>query len=523
MGFETPAAQGLAGSKGAALVQYEKQLSIGAIGSLWLGRLARGSEIGRLVTVRRIPLEWLEPADIERARLAAGAYARLKNPSLVKLLEVTQAGQELICVSEYLAGVRLSDLQRFLVETESPMPTRVAVRLVLETAKAALLAHRLMSRLGVLTSQRVVFSDGVLIALFGETLLTDVGVLASLLLCSRVASLPSVIANLSPEEILNPDVACGSPEVFTLGVMLWELLSNRWLFSRHLDTASIRKAAAQQAIVPIDTVERLGLPVPKPVARLVEHATQRDPRKRIGSLEAFVEAVQELPSQFVASIDQLGDCIRKFAPQILPECDTSAIWPLDAERGRSLVQSVVPAAVDASELHNWDPPTFAERQLVVPIIESSIPEAMLSEPVAPVFALSIPIQRESPRKRTLPIIVGSALFLTALVSTLLLLRQRRHLQFERATAEPARSAVVGQVGSSHPDTTSASVDTPAMVQDTSKSAAAGEPLTAKSSSKPKVQTSEPSTRPAAASRRPGDTPGEPYRPHKISPYHPKGI
>ena len=523
MGFETPSAQGLAGSKGDALVQYEKQLSIGGVGSLWLGRFASGSEIGRSVTVRRVPIEWLEPPDIERARLAAGAYSRLKSPSLIKLLEVKQTAQELICVSEYLAGVRLSDLQRFLVETESPMPTGVALRLVLEAAKAASVAHRLMSRLGSLTSQRVLFSDGVLIALFGETLLTDVGLLASLAPSARIAALPTVIANLSPEEILNPDVACGSPEVFTLGVMLWELLSSRWLFSRHLDTSAIRQAVAEQPIAPIDSIERLGLPVPKPVARLICEATERDPRKRIGSLEAFVEAMQDLPSHCVASIDQLGDCIRKFAPQILPECDTSAIWPLDAERGRSLVRSVVPAAMDASELHNWDPPTFAERQLVVPVSENPAGDVILSEPAAPVFALSLPIEPEPARKRAVPIFVGSALFLAALVSTFLLLRQRRHIDVERATAEPVRSTVVVPTSSPNPrDTEALRVDEPAAIDDT-PSAAGGEPVRAKTHSKPQTPTADPTPKPSASSSHAVETPGETFRPHKISPYHPKGI
>jgi len=77
------------------------------------------------------------------------------------------------------------------------------------------------------------------------------------------------------------------------------------------------------------------MPVPEAVARLLAQATERDPRKRFGSLEAMIDALEQLPSHCVASIDQLGSCIRSFAPQILPECDNSAIWPLDAERVRA--------------------------------------------------------------------------------------------------------------------------------------------------------------------------------------------
>ena len=86
-------------------------------------------------------------------------------------------------------------------------------------------AHRLMSGLGILTTQRVIFGDAVLIALFGEALLTDVGILSDLLRCSRVSTIAELSADLAPEEIQGTPSNCGSPEVFTLGVWLWELLT----------------------------------------------------------------------------------------------------------------------------------------------------------------------------------------------------------------------------------------------------------------------------------------------------------
>jgi hypothetical protein len=519
-----PIARGLAGSTGEALVQYEKQLSMGAIGTIWLGRFARGAEIGRLVTVRRVPLEWLDESDIERARLATGAFARLRSPSLLKLLDFTQSEREVIGISEYLAGVRLTDLQRFLIETETSMPAGVAVRLVLEVAKAALVAHREMSSWGILTSQRVVFSDGVLIALFGETLLTDVGLLASLLHCSRVAALPTVIAGLSPEEILNPEVSCGSPEVFTLGVALWELLANRWLYSRHLDTAAIRHAVAHHAIAQIDSMERLGLPVPKPVARIVAEATERDPRKRIGSLEALVEAMNQLPSQWVASIEQLGDCIRKFAPQILPECAESAVWPLDAEHGHGLVRLVAPAAIDASELHNWEPPTFAERQLIVPTVESPRRDEFSSASISPVLTRSLLIEGVPARKRLRLIVLGLALFLVALASTMFLLRLRRHRDIERVTAESVRSAqAAASVGSSNPQSVVRRSEQPATIIDDEAVSAGDEPSAVKSAKAP-ISNSEPQKvqKPTAASRT-SKPANESLRSYRTSPYYPNEI
>jgi len=528
-----PAAEGLAGSTGELLVQYEKQLSIGAVGSIWLGRLASGAETGRLVIARRIPLALLDVADVERIRQSVGAYVRLKSPAILKLLDVAIVDRDLVCVSEYLAGVRLHDLQRCLVETEASIPTGVAVRLVLEVAKAGVVAHRLMSRLGILASHRVVYSDCVLIALFGETLVTDVGVLAGLLRCPNISSKPGVIVGLAPEEILTPEGACGSPEVFTLGVLLWELLTSRWLFPRHLDAASSGDALTRQPIAPIESVERVGLPVPESVARLLGQAIGRDPRRRYGSLEVLIDALEQLPSHCVASVDQLGSCIRSFAPQILPECDNSAIWPLDADRVRTFIPSSPPISLGPGDAHDWDPPTFAERQLVAPVFDNEPLPENIAEPVTPVFAQSVPVFQEVPRKRTKPIVIGSTLILVAAVAlTLSFFLHRRAPAIAKITKDPTRSvatepSVVPQnlvPGVPQPSSVAA-VDALPTVNTPSTQDVATADLPANRDQKVRTAPTaeEPKSKPKAVNSRPESSSSETYRPHKILPFHPKGI
>jgi hypothetical protein len=527
VGPQLPAVEGLTGSTGELLVQYEKQLSTGAVGSIWLGRLASGAETGRLVIVRRIPLALLDVADVERIRQSVGAYVQLKSPSLVKLLDVAVVDRDLACVSEYLAGVRLHDLQRCLVETEASIPTGVAVRIVLEVAKAGAVAHRLMSRLGILASHRVVFSDGVLIALFGETLLADVGILAGLLRCPNIASIPNVIVGLAPEEILSPEGTCGSPEVFTLGVLLWELLTSRWLFPRHLDTVSSRNALVRQPIAPIESVERVGLPVPETVARLLGQAIGRDPRRRYGSLEVLIDALDQLPPHCVASVDQLGSWIRSFAPQISAESDNSAIWPLDTERGRTFSRSSPPLTLGPVDTHDWDPPTFAERQLVAPVFDNEPLPENATELISPVFAQSVPVFQEVPRKRTRAIVVGSALVLiTAAALTLSVLLQRRASAIAKATADTARS-VAAQTSVSAPNVLP-EVQKPASsdsVQELStKNVTIHEPPTNQDRKVRTAPTTEkPASKPPEGNSRPQATSSETYHPHKILPFHPKGI
>lgn len=524
MSQETETTFGLSGSTGEALVQYEKPLSAGTIGSLWLGRLASGSESGRLITVRRIPTHLFEVGEIDRVVHVAGVVARLKSPSLVKLLGAIREENELLCVSEYLAGVRMVDLQRFVVEGENSIPASVAARLILEVTRASVVAHRLMNGLGIMSSRRVIFGDAVLIALFGEALLTDVGILSELLRCSRVVALPELTAELAPEEIRSTPSNCGSPEVFTLGVWLWELLTSRWLFPRQLDGETCRRAVVGKPIPRIDEIERMGMPVPEPIVRVVEQALVRDPRKRIASLESLIDVLEQLPSQCVASSEQLGAWIRSVAPQILPENDTSAVWPVEAEQIRGFTKSDPPVTLGPPDSHDWDPPTFAERQLVAPVLGITKVSETPRHTLAAVVAVSIPVaQRVLPRRRWL---IGSAIGVFGLglvvLSSFLLFRRHPSPEQAKATAEApqiaaqtdsGRGTLIGSRGTETSKTGAGDVE-PAnsmstRAQDKTKSLASP-------ASKAASKGVEPAPRPEVSAN------GS-YHPHKIAPFRPKGI
>jgi serine/threonine protein kinase len=390
------------------------------IGSIWLGRLASGSETGRLVTIRRIPLDLLSNEDLERVRLGAGACARLRSPTIIKLLGVAELDGELITVSEYLAGIRLIDLERSLIESDATIPVGVATRLVLDIARAAVAARHLMMDIGVLAPNRVLVSDSALIALFGEVLLTDIGVMSPLLRSPAIAQLPGVLADLAPEEIGTNVTAAGSPEVYTLGVALWQLLTNRWVQLPQGGARVFKEPGVSDSIPPVETVERMGLPVPDALARVLRQATQRDPRKRFTSLDALVDAIEQLPANCVATSRQLQAFIQQTAPQVLPECEASATWSVPARLEPMQPPPSRPITLHPSSGHDWEPPTFAERRLVAPVSANVQHEPELEEAVA---VNSIEPRRTS-RLRTAFLVIGAALALT--VTTVLLIRMVQH-------------------------------------------------------------------------------------------------
>ena len=114
------------------------------------------------------------------------------------------------------------------------------------------------------------------------------------------------------------------------------------------------------------------------MARILRQAAHSDPRKRFTSLDALVAALEQLPSNLIATTRQLQDFIQQTTTQFMPECAASATWSLPPRIGTSQPPPSRPFALHPNEGHDWEPPTFAERRLVAPVVASSAPEEIES-------------------------------------------------------------------------------------------------------------------------------------------------
>lgn len=346
-----------------AQVRYEQHLCRANVGDIWLGRLLNGSDAGRTVVLRRIRKQWLSKRDAEWVLFGAQAYSQVRNPSLVKLLGMLEQDEELVSVSEHLEGVRLVDLQHVVFDEGVPIPATVAVRIVLDAARATWKAHRLAADVGTFPTERLFLSEGVLITTYGATLLGEIGVLAALSRCVVARTVPGLLAQLSPEEIGVKPTQTTSPEVFSLGVLLWELLANSWLFSRDSDSHTHQEMLLLE-IPNLDRIERFGMPVPDTIVEVVRRATERDPARRFASVNDLIHALERLPAHFIATEHQVAEVVRQRAHTLLAASPDPALGrPRSGTFAevRSTQPSIAPSSASG---HDWDRPTFAQSSLV---------------------------------------------------------------------------------------------------------------------------------------------------------------
>jgi serine/threonine protein kinase len=303
------------------------QIERGALGPLFAGRVATGGEEGRLVAVRRIPIEACARQEVERLVDAARTARRVRHSKLAAVLDVVDTDREIAVVGEYFEGRSLGSLQRLAFDKRSPIPPAVALRIGLEVLhglRAVRETWKAIAPPGAGAAPRGGLSpDNVFVAAFGDVLLSEIGVSSVAGALAPFRELPAVLAYRSPEQLARDGASSldERSDVFSVGVMLWELMANRPLFGdaerlrsppddRDPALAERTRRDLQSKLIPaLGSLERSGAPIARAAVEIVERALRRDPTTRFSGIDQMLGALLALNREFLASTDQVQAAI----------------------------------------------------------------------------------------------------------------------------------------------------------------------------------------------------------------------
>ena len=322
-------------------LEYLQELSGGSFGALWLARRLSGSEIGRLVVARRFQPNQFDAGNVDRVLAAAQRYSSLSHPQLVKNFGGERTESDVVLLEEHLIGVPLGKLHQLALAGQSSLPAGVGVKLVLDALRAADALRRTCLNQGLALPGRTIFPDSVMVANFGEALLSGVGVTEQLCRCRRIREHPDLV------EVLDPSAADGANstdervEVFTAGALLWKLLLIRGLFNDYGNQQTLSLVLHSNVLM-AEYDERLNLCVPKPVANVIRRATQPNLALRYPSLQEMIHAIEALPAPLVASDAQVRAWLEGIAGDYLSDVQhSSGVRPIPS----SLQANRLPAGV----------------------------------------------------------------------------------------------------------------------------------------------------------------------------------
>jgi len=341
------------------------EIAEGGMGELFLGVQQGPEGFSKVVVVKRLVGHLMKNEEfvqmfIDEARLGA----RLEHPNIVKTYEFGEHAGQYYTVMEFLAG---EDLRRILNKLRTPPHRRLslplAVHIVAQICNGLHFAHELTDLQGKPLDlvHRDINPANVIVTYAGEVKIIDFGVAkVSTTTRQTVAGvIKGKIAYMSPEHILSRKVDRRS-DVFSTGIILWEMLMGRPLFARDCDAATMYAVMND----PIPRPSRERPEIPPALDAIVARALARTPGERFATAEDMRVALDQIAAT-------------------LPRCDGHTIgWMMEKVFGTTRAQAKRAITQSRSLAHNvslvmkkttatlpiFAPPTTSSSTSALPVV-----------------------------------------------------------------------------------------------------------------------------------------------------------
>src|SRR5260221_1523716 len=262
--------------------RVEKELGKGAMGVVYLGK---DPKIGRVVAIKTMALsQEFEPDELaevkERFFREAETAGRLSHPNIVTIFDAGEEHDLCYIAMELLSG---KDLVPF-TKAGQTLPIDKVVSIVVRVADALGYAHRLNVVHRDIKPANLMYElerDILKVTDFGIARITD----SSKTKTGMVLGTPSY---MSPEQLVGKKID-GRSDLFSLGVMLYQMLSGRLPF----EGESMTQLMFAIANNPHPAIRDYNPALPEWVDAIIDMALAKDFEKRYQTGAEFAAAIRE--------------------------------------------------------------------------------------------------------------------------------------------------------------------------------------------------------------------------------------
>ncbi|HEX9055287.1 MAG TPA: serine/threonine-protein kinase, partial [Gemmatimonadales bacterium] len=268
----------------------ERELGQGGMATVFLAQDVR---LGRAVAIKLLDPALTSTIGVERFLREIAITARLNHPHILSLIESGQEGGLVYYVMPHIEGESLRDRLR----REPPISVGGAAWIAREVADALTYAHGRGVIHRDIKPENILLSDG-------HAWVADFGIARAIETCAdsvgkalTVTGLPiGTPAYMSPEQVEGrPDVD-GRSDVYSLGCVLFELLTGRPPFLGR----SARAMMQQHVATPPPSLAELRPDLSPQLTAAVERAIAKSPADRFQTAKAFGEELQVIAASAVA-------------------------------------------------------------------------------------------------------------------------------------------------------------------------------------------------------------------------------
>jgi TolB-like protein len=251
---------------------------------------ARDTKLGRTVAIKVLPDAIAANHDRrERFLHEARATAALSHPNIAMLFEVGQEGDRIFLVFEYVAGRTLGQ-----AIAGRPLPPRLALDLAVQIADALADAHTI----GIV--HRDIKPDNVMVTPKEKAKVLDFGLAhwtegglareqAPTMAATASGAVLGTVAYMSPEQALGQPLD-GRSDIFSLGVVLYEMLTGANPFAADSPTAALLNVMQKRPLLPTHVIATL----PRELDPILMKMLAKDPHHRYESAASLAAELRSV-------------------------------------------------------------------------------------------------------------------------------------------------------------------------------------------------------------------------------------
>jgi serine/threonine protein kinase len=291
-----------------------RKLARGGMAEIFLARTRGPSGFEKLVVLKKILPKYAgKPRFVQLFLEEAKLAATLDHPNIAQVYDIGMVDGSYFFTMEYLHGQDVRSILHRAWRNGEKFPIEHAVQIARHVASALHFAHEKPrndgTQLGIV--HRDVSPSNIIVTYDGATKLLDFGVAktAASSVKTRTGALKGKVAYMSPEQARGAALDRRS-DIFSLGIVLWEMVTTQRLYRGENDLATLQLIITQPAKPP--TTVRPDCP--PELERIVMRALADDLGARYATAEQLVTDLDELarehklkqsPNALAATMNQL--------------------------------------------------------------------------------------------------------------------------------------------------------------------------------------------------------------------------
>ncbi len=340
---------------GATFGKYRitRKLGSGAFGSVYEALVPGPMGFAKKIAIKKIHSSLVDedPKFVQSMVNEARIGGLLHHANIVDTIEFGEVGGHYYMAMEYVDGATLAEVIDLCRRRGVLLPRFAIVDLAIQVCRGLHYAHNLRDHAGnpVHLIHRDLKPSNVMVDREGAAMICDFGIAkaaSNLYHTTSTGMVKGTPRYMSPEQITGEGTLSAASDIFSLGAVLYELITGRVLFHAKDFSGLIYKIVTVQIDKDLDAAER-AFPECRP---LLQRALQADPMDRYPDARALADELRALGRAYPAEAD-MADVVGKLLPAVdrsnIVEIQDSAALDLEASAVTEREGEVDPSAYDA--------------------------------------------------------------------------------------------------------------------------------------------------------------------------------